>query len=77
MYAINGTYVARDGGILNVKGKCQQIIRTMIEPGLPGTEKERAVRGYVVTHTGYDIENYRGGSISVELHTRYGVLKSG
>ncbi|AEB75402.1 transglutaminase [Clostridium botulinum] len=57
-----------------VQTKVQNIIQTVIKPGMSDAEKELALHDYVVKNADYDVRNYRAGIVTAEDHNAYGVL---
>lgn len=57
--------------------KADEIIASVIKPGMTDFEKELALYDYVMTHAEYDNVNYRKNTIPDESHTAYGILVKG
>lgn len=57
-----------------VKKKSEEIISTVIKPGMTDFEKELALHDYIVNNCSYDSENLKAQTIPPESHAVYGVL---
>lgn len=57
--------------------KADEIIASVIKPGMTDFEKELALHDYVVAHTEYDFINYINNTIPDDSYTAYGVLIKG
>nr|WP_307905797.1 transglutaminase domain-containing protein [Clostridium botulinum] len=57
-----------------VKDKVQNIIKTVIKPGMSDVEKELALHDYLIKNADYNMENYKAGIVTAEDHNAYGVL---
>jgi len=57
--------------------RADEIIGSIIEPGMTDFEKELAIHDYIVNNCRYDIENLRKGSTPPEAYTAYGALVNG
>ncbi|KEI12474.1 transglutaminase [Clostridium novyi B str. ATCC 27606] len=57
-----------------VKEKVQNIIQTVIKPGMTDVEKELALHDYIVKNADYNVKNYRAGIVTAEDHNAYGIL---
>lgn len=60
-----------------VNNKAQEVIRSVIRPGMSQYEKELALHDYIVRNSKYDYINYKKGSIPDVSFTAYGVLIKG
>jgi hypothetical protein len=61
----------------SLKEKVEQVVGSVIKPGMDDYEKELALHEYIVTHTRYDEENVKNNTIPQESTTAYGVLMKG
>lgn len=57
--------------------KADEIIASVIKPGMTDFEKELALYDYVITHAEYDYVNYRNNTIPDESYRAYGILVKG
>ncbi|KEI03217.1 transglutaminase [Clostridium botulinum] len=57
-----------------VKEKVQNIIQTVIKPGMTEVQKELALHDYIVKNADYNVTNYRSGIVTAEDHNAYGIL---
>lgn len=57
--------------------RADEILGSIIKPGMTDFEKELAIHDFIVNNCRYDIENMRKGTTPPESHTAYGVLVNG
>lgn len=57
--------------------RADEIISSVIKPGMTDFEKELAIHDYIVNNCRYDIENLKKGATPPESYTAYGVLVKG
>ncbi len=61
---------------LEVQNKIDEIIRSVIKPGMTDFEKEIAIHDYIAGNSRYD-NNYEKGKVPKDANTSYGVLING
>jgi hypothetical protein len=57
--------------------RVDEIIQEIIKPNMTDYEKEQAAHDYIITHTRYDMKNYKKGTIPPESYSAYGTLVLG
>jgi transglutaminase/protease-like cytokinesis protein 3 len=57
--------------------KANEIIASIITPGMSDLQKEKAIHDYIVNNTSYDYTNYVNGTLPEASFTDYGVLVNG
>lgn len=60
-----------------VYDKADEIIKSIIKPGMSELEKEKAVHDYIVLNTRYDSSHFYDGTIPMITVTPYGILIEG
>lgn len=70
-----GTYLDREGKLLNVEETALQIIGELFKPQMTDREKVKVLHDYIVLNTTYDQTYYDKLSLNRESHTAYGVLE--
>lgn len=62
---------------MEVQNKIDEIIRSVIKPGMTDFQKEIAIHDYIAGNSRYDARNYEKGTVPKEANTSYGVLING
>jgi len=57
--------------------RADEILGTVLKPGMNDFEKELAIHDYIVNNCSYDIENLKKGATPPESYTAYGALVKG
>lgn len=57
--------------------KANQIIASIIKPGMTELQKEKAIHDYIVNNSKYDYSDYLSDTISEDSYSSYGVLVKG
>ena len=63
--------------LATLNNKADEIIKSIIKPGMSDIQKEFAIHDYLVLNTKYDYDNYIKGTVPYESYTPYGVLVNG
>lgn len=63
--------------VAELNSKADEIIASIISPGMSEFQKERAIHDYIALNTKYDEKGSTNGSISTDSYNAYGVLVKG
>lgn len=73
----NISYEIKEDKLTKAFEKAKEIVKELIKPEMTDLEKELILHNYVVTHSKYDIDNYKKDKITVDEGSAYGILVKG